>query len=1255
MARTPGRMSRAEALRRRVDAQFVGRRAQLALFADNLAKNPDPDAGTDPAEFLFHVRGVGGVGKSTLLAQWQTATRRAGGVTAVVDETAVHGVETALTALAAQLADQAGPLRDFEKALERYQRTQASLDPASADGSPSLPARVVAQAALGTANTLVPGAAAFTTPETVAQGTDRVLAAVRRRRPTGDSELTLLSRAFVTELGRICRTDRTPWVALFLDTWEITGRHLDSWLRDLITGAFGDLPLEVLIVLAGRDELAERDWAQLRDVVVDVRLETFSAQEARDLLAGRGVHAPEAVDAIIRMSLGLPLLLALLAGTEPGTADEVTDAGTDAVDKAVQRFLQWIPEPELRETILAAALPPRLDQDLFRRSVDDPAAPHWEWLLAQPFVSGHDASHQYHAVVRASLVRHRRIRSSRQWHDGHTRLARHHTDARTALEQTLPGNRFGGDARHRRHLLDETYHLLCADPVANLSVALERTAEAAGRHADLLPAWADTLDLAARDSADPALTHWADRIREAVDDWDPEEEALAVLVSPELPPRVRAHALSWQARYLMVGRSDAEALELLDQAVALAPGLPQPLIHRGLAHHFLERREAAAADLDAALGLVPDSADALMARAMVRTASGRPDDAVDDCDRALAIEPGDPAVLGFRAAAHHAAQRWPEAIADYTAAMAIDPSDASLYIERGTTYRAAGRLDEALADLTVGVSRGHDDWALYERGEVHRLADRFDDAITDFTAALAVNPANATALARRGATHRQAERYDDAITDLTAAVALEPDYAWAVAERGAAHRQAERYDDAITDLTAALILDPTYTWALGVRGLTYRQTERYDDAIADLTAALTIDPDYAWALSERGEVHRLADRLDDAITDFTAALAVNPANATALARRGATHRQAERYDDAITDLTAALTIDPDYAWALSERGTTHRQAERYDDAITDLTAALTIDPDYAWALSERGEVHRLADRPDDAITDLTAALAINPANAVTLTRRGAAHRRAGRYDDAITDLTAALTVDPGYTVPLGVRGDAYRAVGRLDEAMSDLDAALAASAAGSLDLWVQLTRGLTHRLAGRLDDAVADFTAVLDIDSSFVAAVNARGLTHRLAGRLDDAFADFTAAAALDPTNPGHRCDAASVLRLQGRLGEARQALDEAAAQDPTNLDLLLEEATLHLHEVGRQGSATAWSAFRDAMRSDDPGAAGSQAFGVFVYGLIVEDTDIAALVAEFLDVPGARGIVDVARACLHDLRGTDVEARGAAAAGLLL
>ncbi|GAA3792155.1 hypothetical protein GCM10022206_34890 [Streptomyces chiangmaiensis] len=41
------------------------------------------------------------------------------------------------------------------------------------------------------------------------------------------------------------------------------------------------------------------------------------------------------------------------------------DQGGDAVDAAVERFLQWINDPRQRETVLACALAPQLNEDVF--------------------------------------------------------------------------------------------------------------------------------------------------------------------------------------------------------------------------------------------------------------------------------------------------------------------------------------------------------------------------------------------------------------------------------------------------------------------------------------------------------------------------------------------------------------------------------------------------------------------------------------------------------------------------------------------------------------------------------------------------------------------------------------------------------------------------------------------------------------------------------------------------------------------------
>jgi hypothetical protein len=77
-------------MRRRQQAGFVARTAELAQFKANLLLSPDgPDR-----QFIFSVHGDGGVGKSFLLNQWRGIAQEANAVTCRVDEP-VFGVVAA--------------------------------------------------------------------------------------------------------------------------------------------------------------------------------------------------------------------------------------------------------------------------------------------------------------------------------------------------------------------------------------------------------------------------------------------------------------------------------------------------------------------------------------------------------------------------------------------------------------------------------------------------------------------------------------------------------------------------------------------------------------------------------------------------------------------------------------------------------------------------------------------------------------------------------------------------------------------------------------------------------------------------------------------------------------------------------------------------------------------------------------------------------------------------------------------------------
>ncbi|WP_393053011.1 tetratricopeptide repeat protein [Streptomyces sp. LN549] len=779
---------------------------------ENLSK--DPFSEDAPAEFLFHVRGVGGVGKSTLLRQWQDAARRADAVTAVVDENDVHGVQQALVELARQLAEQNGPCKEFDRAVEQFRREQeAQAEPVPVEGEASVSSRVVTQAALGAAS-FIPGAgvvAAMANPDTAAQGLDRLRSGSRSRaqRRGGRGDESGLSRAFVAELERLCRRQR--WVVLFFDTWEQTAQYLDGWLLRLLDEEFGPVPANVIIVLAGRDELTEREWAPLRNQVADVPLEVFTEAETRSLLASRGVSDPGVVEAVLQLSMGLPLLVELLALARPQTAEDVDDGG-NLTDVAVERFVQWITDPARRKAVRACALPLQLNEDIFVAATGPEAEGLWEWLCRQPFVSGRGDYNHYHAVVRASMIRQQRTQSPQKWTAAQLRLADQHAAWRIAAEERIPEVKRWKDSKWRRHQLDETYHRLCGHPESFLKPALENVVRAASRDTSVLRQWVETLEQAAYDTANDSLLTWSKRLRDALGNEESALTCLSVLISHgQLSNTVTSEAYTY----------------------------------RGYLLYLSGRAESSLSELDCALSFDDHNTFAWACRGEARRWLGQHEEAISDLNTALELDPTYAWALGSRGGVHFSAARYDQAEIDLTVALEHNPTFV---------------------------------WALVERGEVRRKTGRFEQSIADCTTALKLDPSYAWAHGSRGHAYCGAKQYTQAVADFTAALQINPTYTWALAIRGQTHSRMGLYRKAIADFTAALEQDPTYAWALACRGRTHQQASQYDQAIADFTAALEQDPTYAWALACRGRTHRKAGLRDKARMDLEQAAEAHPDN-----------------------------------------------------------------------------------------------------------------------------------------------------------------------------------------------------------------------------------------------------------------------------------------------------------------------------------------------------------------------------------------
>ncbi|MFG2588131.1 tetratricopeptide repeat protein [Streptomyces sp. NPDC048438] len=934
------RPTRQEVNRRHERSGFVGRRGELAVFRETFAR--DPEEADFP--FLFHVRGNGGVGKSTLVRQWEsTAREQSTVVTAFVDDE-VHDAVEAMEAVSARLGRQGHPLKRFDKQLATYRQRRHQAESAVPAPQPDPPGGQAAPAASPSSTVaaqvglvglgMVPGVGAFVgavDPQQVALGADRVRAALNMRLRSHDDvrlvmdPVAVLAPVFLEDLAEVA--ERCERVVLFFDVYERTGPVLDAWLHDIVFGEeYGGLPVNVQVVLSGRLRLDARVWGDRLGQVTEVRLEVFTEEEARTLLATHGVTDEPSVDLVLRLSGRLPLLVDMLARSDASSGDSFGDPS----ETAVERFLKWEPDARRREAALACALPLQIDEDVYRAAVPEAAADDYPWLRGLAFVSTQAGRCRYHDVVRAAMLRLQRGRSPARWQQAHTRLADVFERWRLGAESDL-GTAAGTftcweDAVWREHRLNETYHRLCANHRTALPDALHQAVHAIDHDLATLRRWAQILGQAGDDTETAVLGAWGRRLEAA-------------------------------------GEQDGASIAVLNVLLA-APGLGAP--GRALAycvrageHRIAGDHERALADYALATDIDPDDARPHAGRGETYRLMGRHEEAAAACTRALELDPLDERAVGSRGDAYRNLGRHDEALADFARAIDLDPGYAWAYGSRAQVHEASGRPDDAVADYTRAIELNpRYAWAFGSRAYVHQVQGRHAEALADYTRALGINPRYEWAFASRARVHHIMGEYEDALADYARAVEIDPDYAWALASRAATYEKLGRHEEALADYTRAIEADPRYEWALTGRGELYRRLGRYEEALADHSLAFEINPRYDWAVLNRGMVFRRLGRYEEAAADYTRAMEIDPTSGAFVSHRAEMYRRAGLHEEAAADYRLVMAAEAPAAWSYAGRAQMHLRLGRYEEALADCVRAVEINSDDGWyvglyALSSR--------------------------------------------------------------------------------------------------------------------------------------------------------------------------------------------------------------------------------------------------------------------------------------------------------------
>jgi tetratricopeptide (TPR) repeat protein len=698
-------------IHRSQSASFVGRDGQLARFAANLALPAD-----DPQRrFIFSVHGDAGVGKTFLVHQLLRLAAEHGAATVYLDHQ-VSSVPEAMARIAEQLAAQGHPMKGFVRLYDAYERRRSEVeaDPRAPAGFGSTTTHTFVRAGVSAAQSVpwIGVAATALDTEALADRVDLVREYLVRKFRDPETVQMLLSPVrtlapkFVRELATVGR--RRP-IALFFDTYERTGSFLEDWLHAVLDGRYGRLPGNTVISIAGRGPLDMSVWAPYLRALDDMPLAPFSDAEARRLLTGTGVTDESVVEEILAVSGRLPLLVAMLAGQRPGHPGAVGDPSGGAVE----HFLKWENDPVRRALAVTAALPRTVNEDVLRVLIggEGDLGGQFSWLRSLSFVTYQAGRCEYHSVVRSAMLRLARGQSPNRWTEQHRRLA----EAYRSWRMKCRKGEVWSDGGWRSLKLEETYHLLCAEPAGALSEALVGVLRARSEGVNAVAAWVQMIASAGADTGDAAVQRWAAEMAGSIPrPGRPVIELLELILRKGgLDTAGRAEAYRQSGREYRDLRRFDEAITAFNRAVDSGVGDPMAYGGRGETFRLIGRPQEALADFNRLLAAAPADEWGLSLRGNTFLESGRLEEALADFNRVIELNPDDVWIRECRADTYRRMQQYDRVLIDQTRIVALYPDEDWAYVSRGQTYRSMGLLDEAFADFSQALELEPEDGRHY--------------------------------------------------------------------------------------------------------------------------------------------------------------------------------------------------------------------------------------------------------------------------------------------------------------------------------------------------------------------------------------------------------------------------------------------------------------------------------------------------------------------------------------------------------------
>ncbi len=679
---------------------FIGRETELAFFSKLLEQD-------EPEYLILLVYGIGGVGKTWLLNQWETQVKEKNLPVARVNEEQTS-VEQVLKKFRDDFVKQDFDFKEFDKSYQQFRQLKSEAEKALSQWEEKREEGLAQTAGRFTGKSVAVIAKLFTPSREALEflgGSEKVEQAFAEGvgylhkwfKSKEDLEflenpLLQLTRSFAEDLNRICEKKR---VVLFFDTYEYLSPFSDEWLcKTFLCEGLSD---QIMLIFAGRDKFFPL-WLDYQPLSRQIPLEVFTEEEAQTYLSSRDVTDPQIVDGILKTSGRLPVFLAMLTTQANGSAQD-SGAPTETV---VERFLKWIPkgESDKRRAVICCAFPRFFNKDLVQAIIGPDTSTGsgqdiFEWLHGLPFITSEKKrGWVYHKLVRTQILQYKYQESMQEY---------------TAIHEKVL-------AYYRQNLRDETvveelYHLLNIEAEKGIRFGL----------AGIFKAWIDVESWEEwiikvdevirqvekeRNQGDQWGQIWKERLTQIFQKASESENTLKQLGEDEgLDPSARIGAYVTLGILLQNQQRIEEAEEAYRKAIDLNPNDATAYSNLGNLLQNQQRIEEAEEAYRKAIDLNPNEATAYSNLGNLLSDQQRIEEAEEAYRKAIDLNPENSSGYWNLGWMLYLMEKWEESIKVSRQGLTVDTSNAFIQFNIALALLCQGNVEEAKTEYQMGIEK----------------------------------------------------------------------------------------------------------------------------------------------------------------------------------------------------------------------------------------------------------------------------------------------------------------------------------------------------------------------------------------------------------------------------------------------------------------------------------------------------------------------------------------------------------------------